>query len=160
MIAGRLEGDFQQIEVNGRHLRAENGVVFSHLLGKRNLGDGGRLYLTLIVSLFSYPDGGEKRTDTDSGSAKVIYLVNFQRCVDLIRVVQDGGYLVSGYCIQAASEGIQLDQIQIIGGLHIVRRSVKTGMVHPLIHDVKRPLYRIQVGDGIFCKHCDVIRVD
>ena len=160
MIAGCLEGNLQQIEVDGRHLWAQDGIVFAHLLGKRNLGDGGRLYLALIVSLFSYPDSGEKRADTDSGRAQIIYLVDFQRCIDLIRFIQDGSHLVGCYGIQAASEGIQLDQIQIIGRLHIVRGSVQAGMVHPLVHDVERPLHRIQVGDGIFCKHCDVIRVD
>ena len=127
-------------------------------LVKRNLGDGGRLYLALIVSLFSYPDSGEKRADTDSGRAQIIYLVDFQRCIESYPIHSGwkppGRLLRHPGRIRRNSVGSDPDYRR----LHIVRGSVQAGMVHPLVHDVERPLHWIQVGDGIFCKHCDVIR--
>ena len=76
-------------------------------------GDDRSRHSALVLA---HADGGEQRTDTDAGSAQVIDLVDLQAGVDLAGIGQDVADLVGGDGIQAAAEGVQLDQIQIVSG--------------------------------------------
>ena len=67
-----------------------------------------------LLLLFFGADGCQQRTDTDTGRAKVVYLINLQAGIDLAAAVQDFIHLIGCNGIQAAAKGIQLDQIQII----------------------------------------------
>ena len=62
-------------------------------------------------------------------------------------------YLVGGDGIQAAAEGVKLDQIQAFAVLHIGCGAVKSGVVHPLVGNDERALCVSQVGDGILGKN-------
>ena len=67
-----------------RHLWGKNGIVLSHFLSKGHLRDGTGADRTLLVQLFPDTDRREQGSDTDSGSAEVIYLINFQTGINLI----------------------------------------------------------------------------
>ena len=62
-------------------------------------------------------------------------------------------YLVGGDGIQAAAEGVKLDQIQALAVLHIGCSAVESGVVHPLVGNDERTLSVSQVGDGILGKN-------
>ena len=62
-------------------------------------------------------------------------------------------YLVGGDGIQAAAEGVKLDQIQAFAVLHIGCGAVESGVVHPLVGNDERALCVSQVGDGILGKN-------
>ena len=62
-------------------------------------------------------------------------------------------YLVGGDGIQAAAEGVKLDQIQAFAVLHIGCGAVESGVVHPLVGNNERALCVGQVGDGILCEN-------
>ena len=146
--------------MNRRHLGAEDGIVFTHFLCKDDFLDGGRLYLSGFFFLLPYTDGGKERADTNPCCSKIIYLVNFQRGIDLTGLIQNISCLVSGNGIQTAPEGIKLDEVKVFRSLHVVRRGIETGMVHPLIHYIDGTLYRIQVRDRIFCQHSDIVGIN
>ena len=146
--------------MDGRHLRAEDRVGLAHLFGKGHLLDGRRADGPLCLFLFPYADRCEKRADTDAGSSQVIDLIDLQRGVDLVGIRQDLCHLVRGHGVQAASEGVELDQIQVLCCLHIVCRSVQAGVVHPLVHDVQRALHLMEVGHRILSQHGDIVGVD
>ncbi|GFI50999.1 hypothetical protein IMSAGC020_02209 [Lachnospiraceae bacterium] len=57
VVSGRFKGRLQQIEMDRRHLRAEDGVILAHLFGKRNLRDGRGVDCPLLVPFLPYPDG-------------------------------------------------------------------------------------------------------
>ena len=59
-------------------------------------------------------EGSEQRADTDSGSAEVVDLINLQAGINLAASGQNLINLIGGNGIKSASEGIQLDQIQIL----------------------------------------------
>ena len=68
MIAAGIETCLQDIKMYRRHLRAEDGVVFSHLFGKWYPSDGRRLNLPFFLLFLSGSNGSQQRADTDSGS--------------------------------------------------------------------------------------------
>ena len=132
----------------------------SHFLCKRNFLDGCRPDRTLSFFLFTNPDCSKERTHTNAGCSKVIYFINLQCRIDFIGTGQDIGDLICSHGIQSAAKGVELDEIQIFCCFYIVCRSVQTGMIHPLIHDVQRPFYRIQVGNRILRQHGDIVGCD
>ena len=83
MVPGRLEGGLEQVKVDGRHLGAEDCVIFTHFLGKYHTFVAGRLYLAANFLFLPDPEGGEEGTDADAGGAQIVYLVNFQAGVNL-----------------------------------------------------------------------------
>ena len=76
-IAHRVKGGLQKPEVNRGHLRAEDGIVLAHLLGKDHPVHTGRNNGTLHLPLFPDADGREQRADADAGRPQVVYLVDF-----------------------------------------------------------------------------------
>ena len=68
--------------------------------------------------LLADADGGKKRTDTDTCSTQVIYLINLERGINLVRTGQNICNSIGCYGIKTASERVQLDQIQIISCLY------------------------------------------
>ena len=57
MIAAGIETCLQDIKMHRRHLWAEDGVVFSHLFGKRYTFDGRRPDHTFFLLFLSGADG-------------------------------------------------------------------------------------------------------
>ena len=91
--------------------------------------DGALFFLGILGT-----KGCEKRSYTDSGGTKVVYLINLQAGVDLAAAIQDFVDLVGGDGIQSAAKGVQLDQIQVISCLYKVCSCIQSGVVHPLVH--------------------------
>lgn len=112
-----------------------------------------------ILFLFC-ADGGEKRTYADTGRSQIIYLVNLQAGINLAASLQNFVNLVCSNGVQAAAEGIKLDEIQIILCLDKVGCRVQTGMIHPLVVDTERTLDLCQVGYRILCQYSNAVAVD
>ena len=160
LVAGSLESGLQQFEMDGRHLRAEDGVGLSHLFCERHFLDGCRTDGAGLFLLLAHADRGQQGAHADAGRAQVVDFVDLQRGVDLIGTGQDIRHLVRGHGVQAAAEGVELDEIQVLGCLDIVCRRVQSGVVHPLVHDVERALHLVQVGNGILGQHGDIVGCD
>ena len=143
-----------------RHLGAEDRVVFSHLLGEDHTVEAGGNDFSLLLFLFTGADGSQKRADTDTGSAQIADLIDLQAGIDLSGVGQNIFYLVGGNGVQTAAEGVQLDEIQIFRGLHIVGSGIETAVVHPLVHDDEGTLRLIEVGDGVLGKNGHAVGID
>ena len=139
---------------------AQDGVIFAHFFGKRHFFYGRASDSSFYCLPFFHPDGGNQGADTDTGGSQVIHLVDFQAGVDLAAVFQNLMYLVCGHSVQAASERIQLNQVQVLSGLDKIGSRIQTGMVHPLVIDPQRPFQGPQMGHGIFCQHRHAIAVD
>ncbi len=77
VIAAGVEGRLHDLEVNGRHLRADDRVFRPHLFRERYLFDGGGMERALLLQLFTHLDCGKQRTHADSCRAQVVYLVDF-----------------------------------------------------------------------------------
>ena len=76
LITGSLECRLQKLEVDRRHLGAEDCVSLAHLLGKRHFLNRSRTDGTLGVFLLPHADSGEKRAHADAGCSEVIYFVD------------------------------------------------------------------------------------
>ena len=87
--------------------------------------------------------------DADARCTEVIDLVNLQNGVNLVGACQNIGDLVGRDCIEAAAEGVQLHEIQLVRVLHIARRRIEAGMVHPLVGDYNRTLHFAEVRDTV-----------
>ncbi len=150
-----------EIKMNGRHLGAEDGVLLvEHLLRKRNLFDAGGVNGALERVLFPDIDGRNQRADADSGGAQVVHLINLEAGIDLVGAGEDVAHLIGGYCIHAASEGVELDQIQIISGTDVGGSRIEAGVIHPLIEHDERPLGGSQVRDGVLGEDGKAVRMN
>ena len=78
LIAGCAEGRFNQVEVNRRHLRAEDRILLLHLFRKRYFPDRGAVNFPFFLLGVPDTDRSQKRTNPDSCRSQVVDLVNFQ----------------------------------------------------------------------------------
>lgn len=123
MINGRSRRLPADREVNGRHLRAENGVVF-RISANGTCGTAAGLYLRLSFrSLTRMAGVGRERTRIRGSQG-------YLPCqFSVMQILSEMSRMEATWSVVTASrphpKESQPDQIQIIGGLHIVRRSVK-----------------------------------
>ena len=143
MIAAGIQGRFQKLEMDRGHLGAQDRIILAHFLGEYHTLDVGRTDGTLLGIFFPHAHGGQQGADADAGGAQVVYLVDLQAGVDLAGIAQNIVDRIGGHGIQAAAEGVQLDEIQIFPQLHIVGCRIQARVVHPLVHDDQRPLHRV-----------------
>ena len=136
------------------HLRSKDCIRLSHFFCKDGTLVAGRNNLALFRIFLSGADGSDERTDTDTCSAKVVYLINLQAGVNLAGMSQDIADLIGGNSIQSTTERIQLDQIQKVGRFYIICSCIQSGVVHPLVKYDQRAFYLMQMGDGIFGQNC------
>ena len=136
MIAVLFENRFQQVKVNGAHLGGEDGVAGQvHILGEFRPVIGGGLWLGANAPRLTLVHGGQQTADADTGGAQIVHLVDFQDGVELVAALQNFAHLVGGDGVQAAAEGIQLNQLQVLPIPYKFRRAVQPGMVDPLVVD-------------------------
>ena len=136
--------------MNRRHLRAEYGViVLLHLLREEDAVICRGLYGSLVVLPVADAERRDQRADADACRTEVIDLVDFQHGIDFVGTGQNIGDLVGRDRIEAAAEGVQLDQIQDFAVLYIARRRIEAGVVHPLVGDHDRTLHLAEVGDAV-----------
>ena len=136
MIAVLFEDRLQQVKVNGAHLGGEDGVAgLVHFLGEFRPVIGGGLGLGANAPRLTLVHGGQQTADADTGSAQIVHLVDFQDGVEFVAPFQNFAHLIGGNGVQAAAEGIQLNQLQVLPIPHKFRRTVQPGMVDPLVVD-------------------------
>ena len=140
MIPGLTENRLNQIKMNRAHARAEDGIpLLLHFL---------RIQHTLISARL-LPDGMDALSEahvhrrkqgahTDPGCTQIIDLVNLQDGVQPARALHDIADLVSRHGVQAAAEGIELDQFQVIPCADILRCGIQSGVIHPLVRHTQR----------------------
>ncbi len=143
------------------HLRAEDCVLLLlHLLGVGDLlllrGADDALCFLFVADA----DRGDEGADTDSRRTQAVDLIDLQAGVDLSAGIKNLIRLIRRDGVEAASEGIQLDEIQIIPGVDKIRRRVKTRVVHPLVVDAERPLQFAEMGDGVLGQHRHPVGID
>ena len=189
VVAGTAEHLFDQVKVDRRHLRAQDGVALvAHLLGKGHLRPCGRSTLALslkrvlaarerggirggrhrrgIALLVSLARGrglgqalgllvlkrGHERADADARGTQVGHLVDLEHGVNLAAGFQDLLHLVGGQGVQAAAEGVELDQVQVVAHRHKTSDGVQAAVVHPLVDDANRTLGLYQMRERILGK--------
>ena len=89
-----------------------------------------------------------------------VYLINLETGINLSAAIQDLINLIGGNGIKSASEGIQLDQIQILSCFYKICGRVETGVIHPLVVDTDGTLQMSKVCNGVFGKYGDSVAVD
>ena len=189
VVAGTTEHLFDQIKVDRRHLRAQDGVaLLAHLLGKGHLGPRGRSTLALRLErvLAARERGGirggrhrrgiallvglargrclsqalsllvlkrsHERADADARGTQVGHLVNLEHGIDLAAGFQNLLHLVGGQGVQAAAEGVELNQVQVVAHRHKTGDGVQAAVVHPLVDDADGTLGLHQVRKRILGK--------
>ena len=161
MITAGADSRLDQLEVDRGHLWAEDSVALVlHLLREELTIIACRTQCPLVVLLLPYTDRRNQRTYTDTCRTEVVDLVDFQHGVDLIGAVQNIPHLIHGDGIEAAAEGVQLDEIEVLASLHEGGRAIETGVVHPLVGDDEGTLHRTEMGDGILGQHCEIVARD
>ena len=143
-----------------RHLRGEDRVGLPHFLGKDLLLDGRGADRPLLRMLLPDPDRCDEGAHADAGGAQIIDLVDLQTGIDLSAAGEDLLHLVGGHRVEAAAEGVELDEIQILALLDEVRGRVEPGVVHPLVVDPQRALELRQFGDRVLGQHRHSVAVD
>ena len=117
----------------------------------RGAASGRRGAFSLFIGLIL--QCGKEAAHADAGSAQVGHLVDFKHGVHLARRLEDFLHLVGGKRVQAATERVQLDEVEVATlGRHL-RRRIEARVVHPLIDQANRALERTQVRDGVLGEH-------
>ena len=159
VIAVLLENRLQQVKVNGAHLGGEDGVAgLVHFLGELRPVIGGGLGLGADAPRLTLVHGGQQTADADTGSAQIVYLVDFQDGVELVAALQNFAHLIGGDSVQTAAEGIQLDQLQVLPVPHELCRAVQPGMVNPLVVDPEGALGGEIDGQAVLGEDGKVVR--
>ena len=89
IISAGVDGRFEKIEVDRRHLRSEDRIVLAHVLRKADFFD--RCVAELADGLLGVADADrrDQGTHADAGAAQVVDLVDLEAGVDFVRAGQD-----------------------------------------------------------------------
>ena len=137
VLAARERGGI----LGGRHRR---GIAL--LVGlARGRGLGQALGLLVL-------ERRHERADADTRGAQVGHLVDLEHGVDLAAGLQDLLHLIGGQSVQAAAEGVELDQVQVVAHRHKTGDGVQAAVVHPLVDDTNRTLRLYQMRERILGK--------
>ena len=137
VLAARERGGIR----GGRHRRGVTLLV--GLARCRGLGQA----LGLLVL-----KRGHERADADARGAQVGYLVDLEHGIDLAAGFQNLLHLVGGQGVQAAAEGVELNQVQVVAHRHKTGDGVQAAVVHPLVDDANRTLGLYQMRKRILGK--------
>ena len=154
VVAIAAEDGRQQVEVERAHPGGQNGVAcLVHGLGELCPVVGGGLHLGEDALLLPHVHGSQQAANADAGRAQAVHLVDLQHRVQLAGALQDLADLVGGHRVQAAAEGVELNQLQILPRADKFRRPVQPGMVHPLIGHAQGMLGGEILGDAVLGEH-------
>ena len=95
---------------------------------------------------------GHERADADARGTQVRNLVDLEHGVNLAAGLQDLLHLIGGQSVQAAAEGVELDQVQVVAHRHKTGDGVQAAVVHPLVDDANRTLGLYQMRERILGK--------
>ena len=161
MVAVAAEHRLDHVKVDGGHLGRQNGIALvEHLLGELGAVVIQRHRPGADVLLTPHVHGGQQAADADTGRAQVVHLVDLQHGIELIALFQDLTHLIGGDGVQAAAEGEELHQLQIVPSAHELRRGVQPGVEHPLIHHPQGTLGRGVQGQTVLGEHIQAVGGD
>ena len=107
IIAAGAEGRLQYLEMDRGHLGTKNGIALSsHFFRKFYPLIGSGMDRSLLFADFPYMDCRNQGADTDSCGSQIVYLIDFQAGINLIRAVENITNLVSSNSIQTTAEGV------------------------------------------------------
>ena len=125
MVPVTLEHRLQQGEVDGRHLRRQNGPAFPlHLPGVHRTAVGSRLGVGHHSLPGPHIHGRQQAPDPNPGCTQVGHLINFEDGVQLAAGLQNLRHLIGGYGVQTAAKGVELNELQVLPGPDKLRRRV------------------------------------
>ena len=126
VISGMTERRLQQVEMYRRHLRAEDSVLLAHFLGEFRLAHIAEVtYHRLVVMALALLDYRDKRAQTYSCRAEVVYLVYLETGVQLSEAAEYLLNLIGCDSVQTAAEAVELDKLQTVVLADYVSRSVQ-----------------------------------
>ncbi|MNI02461.1 hypothetical protein D3C73_553380 [compost metagenome] len=152
-VSGVPEDAFEQLKMNRRHLWCQNGIGLLHFLRKRHVGLCFIQELRLHIPFFPLAHSRKQRPQTDARCAQIADLINLDQGVYLVVALQNFLNRIAGNGINAAAEGGQLYQLQIIPAGGQTGRTVHPGMVGPLVDHAHFPFTAVQMADRILGQH-------
>ena len=76
IVTAGIERRLQDLKVDRGHLRTDDGIVLTHLFGKRYLLDSGRTDVAVLAHLFADTDCRQQGTDTDTCRTQVVDFID------------------------------------------------------------------------------------
>ena len=92
------------------------------------------------MPLLPHVHGGEQAADADPGGAEVVDLVDLQDGIEFAAVFENLADLVGGDGVQAAAEGVELDEFKVLMAGDEFGGGVEPGVIDPLVRDADGPL--------------------
>ncbi|MNO30966.1 hypothetical protein D3C76_209150 [compost metagenome] len=152
-VSGVPEDAFEQLEMDRRHLRRQNGIGLLHFLCKRHVCLCFIQKLGLNIPFFPLAHRREQRPQTDARRPQIADLINLDQGIYLVVALQNFLNGIAGNGINTAAEGGQLHQFQIVPAGGQAGRTVHPGMVGPLVDHAYIPFTAIQMADRILSQH-------
>ena len=118
----------------------QDGVGRLHVLGEGDPVVGKRMGHQLAIVAGAFLRRGLQGAHPNTGCTQVRYLVNLESGVDAVTRCQDLAHLVGGDGVQSATEGVELDELEIGAGAHEGGCLVEAGVEHPLVTHTQRTL--------------------
>ena len=97
-------------------------------------------------------EGSHERADADARGAQVGHLVDLEHGVNLAAGLKDFLHLIGGQGVQAAAEGVELNQVQVVAHRHKTGDGVQAAVVHPLVDHADGALGLYQMRERILGK--------
>ena len=161
VIAVFAERRAEQIEVDGGHLRREDGpMLAAHLLREDGtlIADGTCRGEDALPG--AQVHGGDEAADADARRAEIRDLVDLQNGVETVALLQNLRDLVGRDGVEPAAEGVELDELELRPGADELRRRIEAGMIDPLVVCTQRPGRREVDGKRILGQHGQIVGGD
>ncbi len=139
MVAVLFHHRLKQAEVDGRHVRCQNGIslllhlacIFHAVILRRNR-------MRHDAALFALCHRRQQRPYTNARRSQRIDFINLNQRIQLTAALHNLRHLIGRHRVQAAAKGVELNQFQIIMLADKLRCQIQPGMIHPLIHHAQR----------------------
>lgn len=165
VIALGVEDFGQNSEVDGAHLRRDDGVVIAHLFGEHARswpcifegGDGRRCGVGCGLASVAFVESGDEASDANASRADIAAFVDFECGIDARICLEDFHDLVGRDGIEPAAEAVELYEFDL--GLSGGKSSgaIEPRVVCPLIDDAESGARIAAPSDGVFGEDGDVV---
>ena len=156
VVAVLAHGRLEQVEMDRRHLRGEDGVRLFAVLGKAWALDDGRL---VVNGRLAACERGDERAQTNPRRAEVRHLVELNHRVDALVRLEDLAHLACGECVESAAERTELDERDVRMLRDELRRMVETRVVAPLVDDLQASFLHGDMVDGVLGEDGQFVRL-
>ena len=141
----------------GWHLRANDGVIFTHFFCKCYPFQRCICFFDLYIFFFSFFNCCNQRTNTNSCCPQIIDFIYFQSSINFACCCQYGFDFICCHSVQTTTKRIQLHIFYIFLSFDKSCRFVQSGMICPLITHNSWTFHVAQMCHTIFCQNCNVV---